>query len=71
MNSRIRNIFILLVGLILLLPAALTLKMGWLDFSDTGQIGDTIGGIMGPFAGILGAWLVYLSFQQQIEANRI
>lgn len=71
MDKRIRNIFFLLVGVILFLPAILASKVGWLNFSGTGQIGDTIGGIMGPFVGILGAWLVYLSFQQQIEANRI
>jgi hypothetical protein len=41
-----------LVGVILILPAILTIKGVWLDFSDTGEIGDTIGGIMGPFVGI-------------------
>lgn len=62
MRKPIRNLFIVGVVLILLLPAILTLKGGWPDFSDTGQIGDAIGGIMGPFVGILGAWyaLIFL-----------
>lgn len=41
-----------------------------ISFSDTGQIGDTIGGITAPFVGLLGALLVYKSFKAQIEANK-
>ena len=37
------------------------------NFSNTGQIGDTIGGITAPFINFLGAILVYFSFQQQIK----
>jgi hypothetical protein len=42
-----------------------------LDFTETGQIGDTIGGITAPFVGLVGAFLVYYSFKQQMIANRI
>jgi len=41
----------------------------WL--SGKGEIGNAIGGITAPFVGLTGAILVYLSFEQQIEANRI
>lgn len=53
--------------LIFILPA----KWPWMDISKTGQIGDTIGGIAGPIVGILGAVLIYMSFKEQLEANRI
>lgn len=68
-----RNLIILLIGTGILIffavllftrPALLTL----FDYSQTGQIGDTIGGIASPIIGILGAMLVYLSFQEQIDA---
>jgi hypothetical protein len=39
--------------------------------SSTGVIGDTIGGITSPIIGLIGAILVYLSFQEQIKANAI
>lgn len=42
-----------------------------LNFSETGQIGDTIGGLTAPIINLLGAILVYFSFQQQIKANEI
>lgn len=41
------------------------------DFSETGQIGDTIGGITAPIINILGALLVYISFREQVKANQI
>ncbi len=41
------------------------------DFSNTGQIGGTIGGITSPIINLIGALLVYFSFQQQLRANQI
>ncbi|MDJ1500649.1 hypothetical protein [Xanthocytophaga agilis] len=41
-----------------------------LDFSQSGQIGDTLGGITAPFINIIGGLLIYLSFQKQVEANQ-
>lgn len=40
-----------------------------LDFSNTGQIGDTIGGIMSPFVGIIAAVLTFMAFWIQYKAN--
>lgn len=40
-------------------------------FEHTGQVGDTIGGTTAPLIGLLSAVLIYLSFQQQIKANKL
>ncbi len=39
------------------------------DFMNTGPIGDTIGGIMGPFVAILAAILTFMAFWVQFKAN--
>lgn len=41
------------------------------DFSKTGQIGDTIGGIMNPFIAIVGVIVTGLAFYMQYRANKI
>lgn len=41
-----------------------------LDFTQTGQIGDTIGGITAPIIGIISAILVYSAFIEQNRANQ-
>ena len=40
-----------------------------IDFSNTGGIGDTIGGIMNPFIAISGVLLTFLAFFIQFKAN--
>lgn len=42
-----------------------------LNFSQTGQIGDTIGGIMNPFIAICGVIVTGLAFYMQYNANKI
>jgi len=42
-----------------------------LDFTETGQIGDTIGGIVNPFIALAGVLLTFLAFYMQIKANKI
>jgi hypothetical protein len=42
-----------------------------IDFSDKGQIGDTIGGLMNPFIAISGVLLTFLAFYIQFKANRL
>jgi len=46
-------------------------RHGNLDFRNTGQIGDTIGGIMSPFIAIAGVIVAYLAFRMQKDANDI
>ncbi len=59
-----------LFGLILLiLPWLLAKHYSGIVFSNTGPIGDTIGGITAPFIGFFAAILVYLAFRAQIDAN--
>lgn len=42
-----------------------------IDFSKTGQIGDTIGGLMNPFIAIAGVLLTFLAFFIQFRANKL
>lgn len=60
--------FLLMAGLICCLPWILA-KHSWIDFTGTGQIGDTIGGIMGPFVAIAAAGLTFIAFWVQYKAN--
>lgn len=51
------------------LPTLFTQLPSVLDFTGTGEIGDTIGGIMGPFVAIGAAFLTFMAFWVQKEAN--
>jgi hypothetical protein len=53
--------------LVLLLPILLIRGSWWsaMDFSSTGQIGDTIGGITAPLIGLLGTVLLYITIRLQ------
>ena len=54
------------------LPMLLTCKpISFLNFTDTGQIGDTIGGIMSPFIAILVGYLTFEAFRMQYIANEM
>ena len=44
---------------------------GNIDFTETGQIGDTIGGTMSPFVGIAGVLMTFVAFMMQVRANEI
>ncbi|SFC84007.1 hypothetical protein SAMN05421780_110162 [Flexibacter flexilis DSM 6793] len=41
------------------------------NFTKTGQIGDTIGGLMNPFIALAGVFVTFLAFYMQIRANKI
>ena len=51
-------------------PSILT-KFSIIDFTGTGEIGDTLGGIMNPFIALGGALLTYLAFYMQFKANKL
>lgn len=56
--------------IIMLLPLLMTqTQWSWDDFTETGQIGDTIGGITAPYIGLLGAGLTFLAFWIQYKTN--
>lgn len=40
-----------------------------LDFTKTGNIGDTVGGITAPFVGLISIILLYLTLKEQIKIN--
>lgn len=61
--------FIVFVLTICFFPFVFTITPGIKDFTTTGQIGDTIGGIMGPFIAIAVGALTFLAFWVQFKAN--
>ncbi len=74
-KTEINYEIVILVGLALIIIAPIVFtsaaRLKIFNFTETGPIGDTIGGITAPFVGILGAVLVYISFREQQKANRI
>jgi hypothetical protein len=73
--NKINSVVLFCAGLVLILFSTLILTRPALipifDFSDKGEIGDTIGGISGPIINLIGAILVYKSFREQYESNVI
>ena len=65
-------LFMLLVVLVCFFPYWFT-REGDPDlcFKGTGEIGDTIGGIMGPFVAIIAAFLTFIAFLIQYDANEL
>lgn len=68
-ESQTVGMFVLLAGavLVFVLPFILSQFSSSLNFTQTGQIGDTIGGITGTVISFMGAIIVYLAFQAQIS----
>lgn len=66
---------LLLIGslVIIFMPFLLTRKFicEEFDFSETGQIGDTIGGITAPFMTLIGSFLVFFALKAQVTANEL
>ena len=60
--------FFIVAVIICCLPWLLA-KHSWIDFTSTGPIGDTIGGIMGPFVALAAAGLTFIAFWVQYKAN--
>lgn len=67
--------YILLVLTVLLVPIAPFIFIqkftDLLNFTATGQIGDTIGGTTAPIIGLTSAVLVFLAFRSQVKANEL
>jgi len=65
------KIVLVVIGIsIMTLPFIFTRSFNLVDFTNTGSIGDTIGGITAPFMSFFGSILVYLALKSQIEANK-
>lgn len=71
--SKILGFFaVLLIVFSIIAPWLFTQKtISVLDLSNTGAIGDSIGGIMNPFIGLAGIILTFLAFYLQYKANQI
>ena len=41
------------------------------NFTNTGAIGDTIGGLMNPFIALAGVFMTFIAFYMQIKANEL
>lgn len=65
------KIFLIVGGIIFLIPLLFTQRWGVVSFRDTGPIGDTIGGVTAPFLSFFGSILVYLALKAQIKANKL
>jgi hypothetical protein len=67
--------FLIVVAVIILLFSFFTpylfTRNGSIDFTNTGPVGDTIGGIMNPFIGIVSIIVMFLAFYMQFNANKI
>lgn len=69
-NSNIIMMVLLILISIIFFPWLFTSSI-FENFSNTGAIGDTIGGITAPFINGLGAVLVYIAFKEQVKANQL
>jgi len=69
------SIFLIILSIVFviasfILPYTLT-QFSFIDFTSTGQIGDTIGGIMNPFISIASFLMMFLVFYMQYNANKL
>lgn len=64
-------LMIIIALIIMFVPWILTRESILPDFSKTGQIGDTIGGLTAPFLNGLAAILVFIAFKEQVKANEL
>ncbi|WP_245537675.1 hypothetical protein [Sediminispirochaeta smaragdinae] len=65
------SIGLFLIALSIVAPYLLTRPSSNISFSNTGQIGDTIGGLTAPVLAILGSFLTFMAFYIQYTANKI
>lgn len=70
-NRKIETLLVLALGLILFSFFAPSIFTKHSSFAETGQIGDTIGGLMNPFIAIAGVIVTGLAFYMQYLANKI
>lgn len=65
-------IIILLIIIVVIPPLLKNIVIGsCFDYTDSGEIGDTIGGITAPFINGLAALLVFITFKEQVKANKL
>lgn len=73
-DPQLKKIFILFLSgicVVCVAPYLITQRLQLISFLETGQIGDTIGGITAPITSLLGSVLVFFALKAQIEANKL
>jgi hypothetical protein len=73
MKIKKKALTIIIIGIILIVvsPILLTRNFGFISFLETGNIGDTIGGITAPITSLIGSILVFYALKAQIDANEL
>lgn len=63
---------LIIIGILFALVAPILFTQGWtnIDFTNTGQIGDTIGGTTAPIIGVLSVLLLFYTLWEQIRFNK-
>lgn len=70
-NNLYKCLLLFSILLTIIAPIVLTQFNSFISFDTTsGAIGDTIGGITSPILNLLAAILIYVSFQEQVKANK-
>lgn len=69
LKKNLTAVYIIIAVITIIAPWLLT--RGWfgIDFTETGQVGDTIGGLTAPFLNLLSVTLLYLTLKDQIKIN--
>lgn len=70
-KNNIPQTILIFAVLSIISPMILTRKWNLINFTETGQIGDTIGGITAPILNLLNAVLIYVAFTEQLNANKL
>jgi len=70
LKKNIELILLLTLIVAILSPFVFTRNWTSIDFSQTGQIGDTIGGLTAPFLNFLTIILLYLTLREQTQSTR-
>ena len=65
-----KNIFRIAFLFIIVAPYLFTRNWGLISFDNTGQIGDTVGGITAPIVGLVSIYLLYHTLIEQSKFNK-
>lgn len=70
-KTNLTYIIIIWIIFTIVSPYLFTREWNIINFSGTGEIGDTIGGVTAPVINILNAILIYIAFTEQLKANNL
>ena len=70
LKKNLTAVYIIVAAITIIAPWLLTRDWSGIDFTETGQIGDTIGGLTAPFLNLLSVTLLYLTLKEQIKINK-